>query len=332
MATLSFYALPDYADSTTLGGDKNPTQAFVQTANGTQATTATIAKAFTSNNTAGNLLFATARVSSTLTAGTLTCADSNGAWTNLPAITLASGVVIRSFYKLNCLGGANTVTITNTGGTGTQTLDLTIGEWYGANTFDQHHDLAATTTSTPSSGAVTTSRKCLAIGYAGINTTAQTFTNAASTAFTVRTVNTEVVSLASLENQAATTSTFIATYGGGAVAASAGLATFYMAGPNIQGVLLTGESSGVITVGQHRIIHIASSVSPAASTRTAISFSLGLSTGTTAATPVATSPFFLGDEGWTIDTGLYDQINLANLATYNGSSTITYSVSILSKF
>lgn len=102
-----------------------------------------------------------------------------------------------------------------------------------------------------------------------------------------------------------------------------------------QGTIATGSQSGVITVGQHRIIHIAACVSPVGANRCALSYTLGNSsaTGTTTApNPTAASPFFLGDEGWILDTGFYDQINLGNVAAYNGAVTISYSISVLSKF
>lgn len=102
-----------------------------------------------------------------------------------------------------------------------------------------------------------------------------------------------------------------------------------------QGTITTGSQSGIITVGQHRIIHIAACVAPVSASRCAVSFTLGNSVAsgtTTAPNPTSTSPFFLGDEGWTLDTGFYDQINLGNVAAYNGAVTISYSVSILSKF
>jgi hypothetical protein len=100
-----------------------------------------------------------------------------------------------------------------------------------------------------------------------------------------------------------------------------------------QGTLATTVASGVITVGKRRIIHIASLNTTATSSRCALRYTLGISTGTNAPTPTASSPFFLGDEGWSIDMGdLYDQINLANLAADNGASSVAYSISIMSKF
>lgn len=103
-------------------------------------------------------------------------------------------------------------------------------------------------------------------------------------------------------------------------------------GTNRQGSLATGISSGPITVGKNRFIHICASVAPISANRCALSYTMGNSTGTTAPTPVSTSPFLLGDEGYTFDTGLYDQINVANLAAYNGAVSMSYSISLLSKF
>lgn len=98
------------------------------------------------------------------------------------------------------------------------------------------------------------------------------------------------------------------------------------------GSLATGTSSGVITVGQRRLLHISAAVAPTSASRCVLSYTLGSSAGPNAPTPGAASPFFLGDEGWVIETGQYNQINLANIAAYNGAVTISYSVSILSKF
>lgn len=100
-----------------------------------------------------------------------------------------------------------------------------------------------------------------------------------------------------------------------------------------QGTMATTASSGAITTGKRRIVHISALNIGATTSRCAVRYTLGLSTGTTAPTPTASSPFFLGDEGWTIDLGdLYDQINLANLAADNGANTLAYSVSLMSKF
>ncbi len=337
MAVLTSYTQLDYQDSKTIGGDSNPTQAFVQTANGTPVTTGTIATPYGSNTVAKNMLFAVARVSSTVTAGVLTCADNiNGAWTALPTIVLTgTTIAARAFYFLGGAGGATTVTVTNTGGSGTQTLDMTIGEWYGANTFDKNIQGTASSTTDPASGSVITGHKEICIGYAGIAGATVTWTNASDASYTVRTANTEVVSFSDKLNIAAGTISFTDHETGAAANSAAGLATFYAAGPNTQGTLLTTESSGPITVGQHRLIHISAKVNTNGANRCAISYTMGNSAatgGTPAPTPVNSSPFLLGDEGYIVDTGMYDQINLATLSAYNGASTIVYSVSLLSKF
>lgn len=333
MATPTSYAQPDYQDSITIGNDKNPTQAFVRADSAAQVTTSTIAKAYGANNTAGNLLFCTFWNSSSGTVGTTTVADSNVSWTALPAIVITgTAVVMQSFYTTNCKGGANTVTATVTGGSGTQTKNMVIGEWYGANTIDQHKEGTASSTTSPASGAVTTGHKEICIGYASLDGTVRTWDNTSDATYTVRSANTNVVSFSSKENIAAGSISFTDHQTGAAGNSAAGVVTFYMVGPNTQGLLATTESSGVITVGAHRILHICASVSPVSSSRCALSYTLGNSTGTVAPTPGASSPFFLGDEGWSIDTGFYDQINLANLSALNGGVTLAYSVSVLSKF
>lgn len=88
-----------------------------------------------------------------------------------------------------------------------------------------------------------------------------------------------------------------------------------------------------LTFGKRRILHIAALNTGTTSARCAVSYTLGLSTGTTAPTPLTTSPFFMGDEGWTIDLGdMYDQIQLGNDFAKNGNTGISYSISVMSKF
>jgi hypothetical protein len=104
--------------------------------------------------------------------------------------------------------------------------------------------------------------------------------------------------------------------------------------------ILTAGSPGVgttaspLTFGKRRILHISAINTGTQSNRAAVSYTLGLSTGITAPTPTATSPFFMGDEGFTIDLGdLYDQLQLGNDSTKNGNaSTVAYSISVMSKF
>ena len=99
------------------------------------------------------------------------------------------------------------------------------------------------------------------------------------------------------------------------------------------GLLATTTSSGVIVVGKRRLLHLSALNTGSTTSRCALRFTLGLSTGVVAPAPTSTSPFFLGDEGWMIDTGdLYDEINLANLAADNGANSLAYSIVIMSKY
>lgn len=98
-------------------------------------------------------------------------------------------------------------------------------------------------------------------------------------------------------------------------------------------ILATATASGPITVGKRRLLHIVAIDVTTVANLVAVSFTMGLSTGTTAPSPVAASPFFISNEGLIIDTGdLYDQINIGNLAAYNAAASLAYSITILSKF
>jgi len=92
--------------------------------------------------------------------------------------------------------------------------------------------------------------------------------------------------------------------------------------------------TAALTFGKRRILHIAALNTSATSSRCAVSYTLGLSTGTTAPSPATTDPFFMGDEGFTIDLGdIYDQIRLGNDSTKNANATvIAYSISVMSKY
>jgi hypothetical protein len=100
------------------------------------------------------------------------------------------------------------------------------------------------------------------------------------------------------------------------------------------GTIVASTPTGVITVGKRRILHISAMNTNSQSSRCAVRYTLGLSTGTAAASPTTSSPFFLGDEGWTIDTGdLYDQLNFNQFVADNGTgAAIIYSITIMSKY
>ncbi len=93
-------------------------------------------------------------------------------------------------------------------------------------------------------------------------------------------------------------------------------------------------SSAALTFGKRRILHISAMNTSAQANRCAVTYTLGLSTGTVAPAPATTDPFFMGDEGLTIDLGdVYDQIRVSNDSTKNGNgTTIVYSISVMSKF
>jgi hypothetical protein len=102
---------------------------------------------------------------------------------------------------------------------------------------------------------------------------------------------------------------------------------------NSVGSLATTTSSGVIQLGKHRLIRISFMVTPAAATIVGLRITFGLSTGTTAATPAATSMLLTNNQEIIFDTGeTFDQMQLTNLAADNGSVTIAYTVTPLSKF
>ncbi len=211
-------------------------QAFRQIASAieTGATVTTIAVAYGSNNLLNSLLFCTVWQYAFTTLGTISVADSNGAWTALPAITFNTGVnsnaQIQSFYKLKCAAGANTVTATVSGSVGIAALNLTIGEWTGADTLDQHKEAAVASTQTPATGTVINTQTDIAIGYAGGFFGAAAWDNGSDATYTVRTANPYRCSISSKENVAATTYGFT-DHCGSAATMGVGIATFYAALP-----------------------------------------------------------------------------------------------------
>lgn len=101
----------------------------------------------------------------------------------------------------------------------------------------------------------------------------------------------------------------------------------------IPGGGLITTTAAPLSYGKRRILHVAALNTTTTSSRCAVSYTLGLSTGTTAPTPTTNSPFFMGDEGLTIDLGdFYDQIQLGNDNNKNGASALAYSISVMSKF
>jgi hypothetical protein len=99
------------------------------------------------------------------------------------------------------------------------------------------------------------------------------------------------------------------------------------------GAGLITTTAAPLTFGKRRILHIVAINTTANNSRAAVSYTLGLSTGVTAPTPTTSSPFFMGDEGITIDLGdSFDQIQLGNDNNKNGAAAVAYSVSVMAKF
>lgn len=105
---------------------------------------------------------------------------------------------------------------------------------------------------------------------------------------------------------------------------------------NSIGVLSGGvTASGIIQVGKRRLVMISASsqVSPPTSLKIILRYTLGLSTGVTAASPSATSPFIYGDLSLIFDMGdYYDQLQLNSLTADNGAGAVAYCVTPVSKF
>jgi hypothetical protein len=99
---------------------------------------------------------------------------------------------------------------------------------------------------------------------------------------------------------------------------------------NAEATLANTVASGIIQLGQHRLFMVSAKDTTTPAALAQISFTFGLSTGTTAPTPTATSPFWSLSQALVFDTGFYDQIQLANF--HNGTDSIDYSVVLLSKF
>lgn len=97
-----------------------------------------------------------------------------------------------------------------------------------------------------------------------------------------------------------------------------------------EGTLTNGSVSGAITLGAHRLFMLSAKDTTTPSSISQISFTMGLSTGTTAPSPTASSPFFSLTQNLVFDTGMYDQINLGNF--HNATDSIDYSIVLLSKF
>src|SRR5580698_2331986 len=110
----------------------------VQQKGGTTNTASPLALAFTSNNTAGNILVCAGRNGGGTYAPS-TIVDSQGnTWVRLISDNWSTGNEFFVFYCLNCKGGANTVTVTGHDAI-SNLLSMCIGEYSGNganNTLD----------------------------------------------------------------------------------------------------------------------------------------------------------------------------------------------------
>lgn len=127
--------------------------AFVQGNNsGVYASSSSTALAFTSNNTAGNLLVA---FISGANNSSLTISDSQGnTWVNLfTDTTLATTNTQAAWYALNCKGGANTVTVSWTTAEANVLMIAEYGSVLSSSALDQsglNDGTSATTWTSPS--------------------------------------------------------------------------------------------------------------------------------------------------------------------------------------
>lgn len=97
------------------------------------------------------------------------------------------------------------------------------------------------------------------------------------------------------------------------------------------GNLLNGLSSGIIQLGKRRLFMVSAVSIETPDRVVSLSFTLGLSTGVQAPTPIYSAPLMSMSQNLVFDTGdMYDQIQLANV--YNGSDSLRYSIVLLSKF
>jgi hypothetical protein len=146
--------------------------AYVQSTTNSASTALTVAKAYTSNVTAGNLLVCILHVYNNGGGpGTITVTDTLGnTWTHAPGGLSGYGGLgtDQIWYVASTLGGANTVTATCTTNGGSNYPGFTILEYSGITTSSpvEDHNQATANSSSSSSGNVTTANASeLLLGY-----------------------------------------------------------------------------------------------------------------------------------------------------------------------
>ncbi|MBA2285828.1 MAG: hypothetical protein H0W02_10115 [Ktedonobacteraceae bacterium] len=147
---------------------------------------ATLAKAFTSNNTAGNSIVVVAGCGN----GTaMTVADSLGnTYTSAIAAPNSTTFEAQIFYAVNILGGVNTVTVTNAGSAASMAVQLY--EVNGliaqvANVLDQTSSGTGTGTTASASNIASVSPNALAFAGVAVGTAAQAVTASVGTFWTL---------------------------------------------------------------------------------------------------------------------------------------------------
>jgi len=211
--------------------------AFVQAANSVAGSAASLALAFGSNNTAGNMLLLTTRSSTGNPVISVT--DSNGNdWQKISTFSNSTSSVAL-FYAPNCKAGANTVTLFRVASTGN--ISMVIMEYSGVNTLDQSATAGPTTSNSFSSGNITTTQANeLLIGY-GANETSNGLTITPTNSFTLQTNASNSGNSFLIDRVVSSTGTFAATTGfSSSVNWAGGIATFYN-DPNFP-----GQSSGFV--------------------------------------------------------------------------------------
>ena len=102
---------------------------------------------------------------------------------------------------------------------------------------------------------------------------------------------------------------------------------------NSIGILATGTSSGVIILAKNRLYKVTFIANPTGANILGLRITLGLTTGTVAATPTGSNPLLINYHENVFSTGdMYDSLNLTNLAADNGAISVGYSVIPVSAF
>ena len=141
--------------------------AFIQSKQNTASTTS-VAITFTSNNTAGNLLVVGVEANST--SSVITVSDTLGnTYSSAIGPTQINGggnQWIQIFYVPNCLGGANTVTASNSSATYMNIVGAEYSVVKTASPLDGAGASAAGNNATPASGTFTVTVDDLIVGFA----------------------------------------------------------------------------------------------------------------------------------------------------------------------